>query len=1073
MTRVITCPNAACRRRVSLPDGDSNRRLRCPHCQTRIAADSTGDNTPPASGAPASPMGELQRVGRFEVRARLGAGAFGGVYRAHDPQLDREVALKVPHPGTLDSPARVQRFLREAKAAANLRHPNIVPLYETGRDGDRYYIASAFIPGTTLAEALAERETIDSTWAVNIARSLAEALAYAHAQGIVHRDVKPANIMLDGKGQPLLMDFGLASRKEEASKLTNEGAVLGTPSYMAPEQASGKSGAAGPAADQYSLGCLLFELLTGETPFDGPAEAQVYHHVRSEAPSPRKLNPAVAVDLAAVCLHCLEKDPAKRYPDCGALAEDLRCWLLGEPTTARPLGPVQRAARWARRNPALAAAAGMATAALLAVSALAVGFGIYRSQVAQDLLEKQEQTQAALNEAQLQRQLAEANERKAIEAARKEAQERDRAQQQLLRSESLAYANQIAAAQFAWDSGDALMAMHRLESTRLDLRNWEYRYLSTLFHKNQRTFLGHTADVRSVVFSPDGSRIASGSEDQTVKVWDVISGKTILTLAGHKGLVTSVAFSREGRQIASGSDDGTVKLWDAGTGREIFTLQGHSDQVRAVAFSPDGKRVGSGSLDNTIKLWNAVTGRELLTLKGHAGAVQAVAFSPDGKRLVSASYDKTLNIWDASTGKVLFTLQGNRPVLSVAFSPDGKWIVSGGVDCKLLWDADTAQQRGQLGGDPVPASSVAVSPDGKRIIATSSDNLLRIWDVASLKQLSTLVGHDAWARSVAFSPDGKLAASGGCDHNVKVWDLGVVSDALTISGHTLALSSLAFSPDGRRVASGSDDQRLKVWDSATGEELLNIQAHPGRVLCVAFSPDGRRIASAGSDAATVEIRDSATGQEFLSFQKHKDIVMSIAFSPDGKRIASSDRDQTLKLWDVTTGAEFLTIEHSGRVNCLAFSPDGKRIVTACDDSTLRVWDAGTGLEITALKGHKAAVESVAFSPDGKRIVSSSGDRTLRVWDADLGHEIMTLRGHTGPVRALALSPDGKRIVSAGNDRTLKVWETATGQELLTLRGRVEGIVSVAYSPDGKRIASGSLDGKLKIWGDVAPTVDTP
>jgi serine/threonine protein kinase len=315
-------------------------------------------------------------VGRFEVRQRLGAGAFGGVYRAYDPQLDREVALKVPHPGALDSPGRVERFLREAKAAANLRHPNIVPLYESGRDGDRYFIASAFIPGTTLAEALEDRQAIDPEWAAKVARALAEALAYAHEQGVVHRDVKPANVMLDGKGQPLLMDFGLASRKDEASKLTNDGAVLGTPSYMAPEQAGGKSGEAGPAADQYSLGCLFYELLTGQTPFSGAAEVQVFHHLRTEPPSPQTLNPKTPADLAAVCLRCLEKDPARRFSDCAALAEDLRRWLAGEPTTARPLGPLQRAGRWARRNPALAAAAGMAAAALVAVTALAVGFGV-------------------------------------------------------------------------------------------------------------------------------------------------------------------------------------------------------------------------------------------------------------------------------------------------------------------------------------------------------------------------------------------------------------------------------------------------------------------------------------------------------------------------------------------------------------------------------------------------------------------------------------------------------------------------------------------------------------------------
>ncbi|CAM1503379.1 Fc.00g081550.m01.CDS01 [Cosmosporella sp. VM-42] len=549
-----------------------------------------------------------------------------------------------------------------------------------------------------------------------------------------------------------------------------------------------------------------------------------------------------------------------------------------------------------------------------------------------------------------------------------------------------------------------------------------------------QTLEGHSDWVNSVAFSADGQRLASGSDDHTIKVWDAATGACLQTLEGHSSSVNSVAFSADGQRLASGSYDRTTKVWDAATGACLQTLEGHSDWVNSVAFSADSQRLASGSDDRTIKVWDAATGVCLQTLEGHSSWVNSVAFSADGQRLASGSYDHTIKVWDAATGACLQTLEGHSSsVRSVAFSADGQRLASGSYDRTIkVWDAATGACLQTLEGHSDWVNSVAFSADSQRLASGSGDHTIKVWDAATGACLQTLEGHSSSVRSVAFSADSQRLASGSDDRTIKVWDAATGACLQTLEGHSDWVNSVAFSADGQRLASGSDDRTIKVWDAATGVCLQTLEGHSSWVNSVAFSADGQRLAS-GSYDHTIKVWDAATGACLQTLEGHSSSVRSVAFSADGQRLASGSYDRTIKVWDAATGACLQTLEgHSDWVNSVAFSADGQRLASGSDDRTIKVWDAATGACLQTLEGHSSSVNSVAFSADSQRLASGSDDRTIKVWDAATGACLQTLEGHSDWVRSVAFSADGQRLASGSDDRTIKVWDAATGACLQTL-----------------------------------------
>lgn len=1020
-------------------------------------------------------------IGPYKLLQQIGEGGFGVVFMAEQLHpVRRRVAVKVIKPG-MDTRQVIARFEAERQALAVMDHPNIARVLDAGAtESGRPYFVMELVRGTPITHYCDENE-LDLRERLSLFTTVCQAIQHAHTKGIIHRDIKPTNVLVtrqDGQAVVKVIDFGVAKamgqQLTEKTLFTEFAQMVGTPLYMSPEQAELSSVDIDTRSDIYSLGVLLYELLTGSTPVSkeqlklagldeirriiredeppkpstrvstlGPAAVTTSARRQSD---PQKLHQILRGELDWIVMKAVDKDRARRYETASAFGADVQRYLRDEPVEACPPSTWYRFIKFARRHKR-----GLLTSAVVALGVIltaAVSGGlIWRAN--QDL------------------------------------------QKSLMIQRRSAYFERIALAEREWATNNLGRMEQLLDDCPEDLRGWEWRYLKRL-RFGALPPLQHESPVYNVAFSPDRQYLATATKDGFLRLWRAKTGVEVQKWHGHDENATSVAFSPNGRYLASGGWDEKVNVWDVqaallGEVQAPIAQFEHTSRVRvwSVAFSPDGQRLASSGgrtadEKGEVKVWDISTRQELLTLSDFTDRPSSVRFSPDGQRLATAC-PEMVQLWDAQTGQVQIGWRDPQASFqAVAFSPDGRCVaaVSGQLavhpDAAVtVWDVITGKQvhalRGHVGG----LRAVAFSPEGTRLASSGLDQTVKLWDSVTGEGALTLRGHLDNVFCLAFSPDGFQLASGSLDKTVRIWDATPLErepgpEYLTLRGHQGAVTDLAFHPTDRQtLVSAGTDGSVRLWNFRTGNQVATLSAAPSPIrLRLAFRPDGGRLALCSRHDPLVRVWDVASAKEICNFPGHNgEAALCVAFSPDGRHVASAGFDFTVRVWDATTGKIVQSLEGVNWVIWeVAFSPNGRHLAACSAESTVHVWDWMTGEALPVLEPHHAArVAHVAFSRDGKLLASASWDRTIKVWDAATWKLVHDLHDSTeGAAQCVAFGRDTRRLAWGSTDGTVKVWD-GPGTEIQVLRGHTSWIQAVAFSPDDKWIASSSLDGTVKIW----------
>lgn len=1050
------------------------KQVSCPNCQNDVALDLEGEESTidvhahcTICNSEFNVLGEETLIqstvrkpslGQFEFLDKLGTGTYGNVWKARDTRLDRLVAVKIPRHEQIRS-SSADSFLREARAAAQITHQNIVGVHEVGQENDTTYIVSDFIDGVSLSDWLSAKRPSPRD-SVRLMITIARAVHHAHECGVIHRDLKPSNILMDREGNPFVTDFGLAKRDSGEATVTMDGQVMGTAAYMSPEQAAGESHHVDRRADVYALGTMLYELLTGERPFRGNMRMLMHQVIHDDPQRPSALNATIPKDLETICLKCLEKKPEQRFATAGELADELDRYLRGDPILSRPISTTERAWRWCKKYPIVC---GLLAAVILSLNAgIAVSsYFAYTASISRDKA-RTNLTLAKENEQKAKEQEREAKsnftlaEKRRVEAVTNEELAKKSlalAEERLVNLQRTVYNSQLQQVSqlYKEQAGYALQLLYDERYCTPERREFAWGMLHGLSRQDLASARAHEGEIQEVMFSRDDHSVLTVGTDGYLRKWDATTLK-LLAEYQHGPSLHSVAISSDGQTIAVGDFNGQVLLLDLEGFSDPRLLRVSSASIHAVQFLQDDEQLVVADWNGSVTVWEIERNQLKESFRAHQNIIHRMELSPDEDLLVTCSHDTTVKVWDTKTWQAKdFQIGHSQCVRSIAIHPKGKQLATSGDDGYVgLWSLET----GELLGDFPPGGKVCpfitYNKTGQSVVTIGRDeNVVAVFQAKDFEQADEFQGHHSLIMDGALSHGGRRLATVSEDGELKVWDM---------SEHTGLLGNW-----GMFGAKSSNEEPIRQVTPFGG----------GYVTCGAWSPNGDRFAIAGAGDFSVRVHDASHMKQVSRLIGHKNYIYAMDWSHDGGYLATADENGTVCLWDTSSWKLDKTIPLSAlTIWSLKFTPDGNFLYAACGENSnhnsgdVVAWDLRNSAIMKDEIPNAGAVWNLDISHDGKYLITAGSNNMVPdiiVWDLEKGELIDRLRGHRNTAMAVAISPVGDRFATASRDYSIILWNLKTLEPLETLKSHRSYVHSLDFSPDGETLLSGSHDTTMKMF----------